>query len=116
LALSLSLQGLGIGLSMTPLSALGLSRVTPAQAGLAAGIIATAQWVGNSLGVALIGLLFFARVDAATPASYQTAFDSGLLYLLATILVFILVAHRAIDSQAHEDETPSAPRRKCTKS
>ncbi len=60
LAPGLALVGFGIGAVLVPLSAAVLAGVDPAQAGAAAGVLSTAQQVGGALGVAVIGLVFFA--------------------------------------------------------
>jgi EmrB/QacA subfamily drug resistance transporter len=55
----LLLCGAGIGLSFTPLTAIVLARVEPERAGAATGAMSTTQQVGNSIGVAVTGVVFF---------------------------------------------------------
>lgn len=69
LAAVLLVQGAGIGLTMAPLAAQVLGCAPAAHAGLASGLYATVQWVGNSLGIALVGL----------PLHAATAADSGIV-------------------------------------
>ncbi|WP_328633530.1 MFS transporter [Streptomyces sp. NBC_00356] len=57
---ALLLNGLGNGLLMPPIIGAALSRVTPGTAGAASGMLNTAQQAASSLGVALLGMLFFA--------------------------------------------------------
>lgn len=45
---------------MPPIIGAALSRVTPGTAGAASGMLNTAQQAASSLGVALLGMLFFA--------------------------------------------------------
>lgn len=52
-------DGAGIGLVMAPLTATVLSGLTPQHAGSAAGMLSSTQQVGNALGVALIGIVFY---------------------------------------------------------
>jgi MFS family permease len=59
LAPGLALVGAGMGLCMTPLVSVVLSGVDPEHTGSAAGTLSTVQQVGNALGVAVIGVLFF---------------------------------------------------------
>lgn len=59
LAPGLLLIGAGMGLCMTPLVSVVMSAVQNEHAGAASGTLSTIQQVGNSLGVALIGVLFF---------------------------------------------------------
>ena len=55
----LLLLGAGQGLCITPLTTTVLSHADPATAGSVSGALSTAQQVGNSIGVAVTGLLFF---------------------------------------------------------
>jgi EmrB/QacA subfamily drug resistance transporter len=60
LAPGLALIGAGMGFCMTPLVSVVMSGVGAEHAGAAAGTLSTIQQVGNALGVALVGVLFFA--------------------------------------------------------
>ncbi|MEA2124530.1 MAG: hypothetical protein QOI80_1312 [Solirubrobacteraceae bacterium] len=59
----LLLVGLGMGLCIPALMGLLLAEVEPAQAGSAGGVLSTVQNVGNALGVAITGVVFFGAVD-----------------------------------------------------
>jgi EmrB/QacA subfamily drug resistance transporter len=71
----LVVAGMGFGLVVAPVTDLVLSAVPREDAGSASGIFSTAQQLGMALGVALIGVLFFAQlagnaghaVDQTTP-------------------------------------------------
>ncbi|NEB80093.1 MFS transporter [Streptomyces sp. SID14478] len=56
---ALALNGLGNGLLMPALIGAALTRVTPTQAGAASGLLNTANQAASSLGVALLGIMFF---------------------------------------------------------
>jgi EmrB/QacA subfamily drug resistance transporter len=60
----LLLAGAGMGLVLTPLTTTVLSSLPVEQAGAASGALTTMQNVGNALGVALIGVVFFDTVHA----------------------------------------------------
>jgi EmrB/QacA subfamily drug resistance transporter len=60
LAPGLAVVGFGIGAVLVPLSATVLAGVDPRRAGAASGVLATAQQVGGALGVAVVGMVFFA--------------------------------------------------------
>ncbi len=55
---SFSLMGLGIGLTMSPMSTAAMNSVTPDKAGAASGILSMFRMVGGTFGVAAIGALF----------------------------------------------------------
>jgi len=88
----LLLDGCGMGLSFAPLTATVLARVPAASAGSAGGMLTTGLQVGNALGVALIGLVFY-RVLADTPGpdAVPAAFRACLWFVLAATALFALV-------------------------
>jgi len=79
----LLLLGAGQGLCITPLTTTVLSHADPATAGSVSGALSTAQQVGNSVGVAVTGLLFF----GALGHGYSLAFERSVLQMGALLLV-----------------------------
>jgi EmrB/QacA subfamily drug resistance transporter len=53
-----SIMGLGMGLTMSPMSTAGMNAVTPEKAGAASGILSMFRMIGGTFGVAAIGALF----------------------------------------------------------
>jgi EmrB/QacA subfamily drug resistance transporter len=53
-----SLMGLGIGLTMSPMSTAAMNSVHEAKAGVASGILSMSRMVGGTFGVAALGALF----------------------------------------------------------
>jgi len=97
----LTVQGIGAGLVVTPLFGAILSRIRPEETGTAAGVLSTAQQLGGSIGVAVIGVLFFDTlgVGVAGVARYAHAFAIAVCFNTATavagaVLVFFLVRSR----------------------
>lgn len=94
----LTVVGFGQGFVMTPLVNLVLGFVDEAQAGMASGIISTAQQIGAASGVALSGILFSGALVTDVGAISQTgryvnAFVSGMLYnLVAAGMVCLLLS------------------------
>lgn len=60
---SFLLIGAGIGLSMSPLSAVAMGAVSPSQAGLASGVLGMTRQLGGVFGVALLGAIFANRAQ-----------------------------------------------------
>ena len=79
----LLLLGAGQGLCITPLTTTVLSHADPATAGSVSGALSTAQQVGNSVGVAVTGVLFF----GALSHGYGLAFERSVLQMGALLLV-----------------------------
>ena len=53
-----SIMGLGMGLTMSPMSTAAMNSVAPEKAGVASGILSMSRMVGGTFGVAVIGALF----------------------------------------------------------
>ena len=89
-ALALLLDGAGMGMVMGPSVQLVLAKVSPEHAGAAAGVLAAAQQVGNAIGVALIGVVFFGALHHGVPQ----AFRLGLIGLVALSAVVVALVQR----------------------
>jgi EmrB/QacA subfamily drug resistance transporter len=95
---TLMLQSVGGGLLITPLLNTVLSRIAPQTAGMASGVLSTAQQVGGALGVAVIGVVFFnafdpvadGRVEAAGYAFAMSSLATFVIAVLAAVVVFLL--------------------------
>ncbi|MBO0875295.1 MAG: MFS transporter, partial [Pseudonocardia sp.] len=83
----LMVLGAGMGLFQSPLLGAVLARVGPKHVGTASGLLATAQQAGGAIGVALIGLLYFAALPAgpAGLAARAYAFATALLLNAAAV-------------------------------
>lgn len=99
LAWPLFLGGLGLGLAAPPLIDIIISAVDEHRAGSAAGVLTTFSQIGNALGVAVLGTVFFATLDDAAGADVVTAHADALsaalpwqigAYVLAALLMFAL--------------------------
>ena len=88
---SMVLLGTGAGLAFPSLMTLAMSGATPADAGLASGLVNTTAQVGGALGLALLATLASTRTDArvADGASAAAALTAGyhLAFLVAAGLV-----------------------------
>jgi predicted MFS family arabinose efflux permease len=82
----LLLTGAGMGLVLTPLTTTVLVSLPAERAGAASGALSTMQNVGNALGVALIGVVFFDAVHAG----YAHAFVRSTLVLAGFGLLLAL--------------------------
>ncbi|MFE0465423.1 MFS transporter [Kitasatospora sp. NPDC058965] len=87
LAPGLFVDGLGMGLVIAPLTTVVLAGVRPQQVGSAAGVLSTVQQVGNALGIALLGNLFY----GAAGHGFDHAFGISLLVLVALELLLALL-------------------------
>ncbi len=89
--LPLAVMGFGNALVATPLPGFIIAVVGKDAVGAASGAISTAQQLGAALGVALIGIVFFA---VGQGSGYTPAFASSLLYYILPVCLvqFFLVA------------------------
>lgn len=90
LPLGLGLYGIGRGCVTGPLFNAVLGSVPATEAGAASGVLSTTQQLGNSVGVAVIGLVLFSVLPAqAQPADYLPAFE---LACAVNLLLMIVAA------------------------
>ena len=76
----LALSGFGMGITLTALIDGAMSEVDPASAGEVSGVLSTVQQVGNALGVALVGMVFF----GALSGGYAHALAWSLVLLIGS--------------------------------
>jgi EmrB/QacA subfamily drug resistance transporter len=80
---SFSLMGLGMGLTMSPMSTAAMNSVSPDKAGAASGILSMFRMVGGTFGVAAIGALFQSLAhDRATQAAQAAGVPSSMQHEL----------------------------------
>ena len=90
LAPGLVLAGVGMGVALTSLIGAAMTGVEPATVGAVSGVLSTVQQVGNTLGVAVVGMVFFGGVSAG----YDVAMAHSLLVLAGTTTAVALLAGR----------------------
>ncbi|MFC7264505.1 MFS transporter [Streptomyces lutosisoli] len=90
----LLLIGVGVGLSFMPLNATILAGIEPREAGAASGLLQTLQWLGGTLGLAILVTVFGTATRHAhgSPSDILTygaarAFGIGSLIALTALLV-----------------------------
>jgi EmrB/QacA subfamily drug resistance transporter len=92
--------GAGGGLTLPAVTALGMTDVTDADAGVISGLFNTSQQVGGALGLALLTSLAAWRTGSGTSAQaltsgYQLAFTAGAVLGAASIVVAAVVLRPA---------------------
>ncbi len=90
-AIPLLVAGIGSGLVISPNQTITLSEVPPEGGGSAAGVLQTGQRIGNAVGVAAVGAVFFAAVTASH-GDWASAFRRGVLVVTVLVLVALCVA------------------------
>ncbi|MGW2647464.1 MFS transporter [Streptomyces sp. NPDC001393] len=84
--------GFGMGFVVAPLASLVLEGVTPHHAAAASGVFSTAQEMGNAIGIAVIGVVFFGVAGhRVTAHSYAHALGAGLLVQAGICVVVALL-------------------------
>ena len=81
---ALAVDGIGMGLLTAPLVATVVGGMDPRHAGAASGVLSTAQQVGNTIGVAGIGAIFYSGVGPS--GDYAGAFELALVAVAAVCL------------------------------
>jgi EmrB/QacA subfamily drug resistance transporter len=81
---ALAVDGIGMGLLTAPLVATVVGGMDPRHAGAASGVLSTAQQVGNTIGVAAIGAIFYGAIGPQ--GDYAGAFELSLVAVAAVCL------------------------------
>jgi len=71
-----------------------MSGMKPEHAGSTSGVLATAQNVGNAIGVAVIGVLFFGAVDSGIGGAFQLC-----EIVLAGVLLVVVALTRLLTTE-----------------
>src|SRR6185369_5063472 len=75
LAPGLLLAGAGMGLCITALTGIVLGSVDPRTAGAVSALLSTVQQVGNAIGVAVIGVVFFGAVGSGVGPAFGLSLE-----------------------------------------
>jgi EmrB/QacA subfamily drug resistance transporter len=85
--------GAGMGMVTAPLSATVMSGVEPRYAGAASGVLSTGQNIGNALGVAVLGVVFYGALGSVkAPAAFPHAMSASSWWLAAIGVAVAAVA------------------------
>ncbi|WP_051852630.1 MFS transporter [Streptomyces aureocirculatus] len=84
--------GLGLGLVLGPLLNFVLDRVRHDDSGVASGALSTAQQIGSSLGVAVIGLAFFRGFHGDLASLDYPALRTDMMFGLAVVVTAFALA------------------------
>ncbi len=98
---ALIIDGAGMGMAIAPLTSTVLTKVAPRHAGAGSGVLATAQQIGNPVGVALVGILFYST------NSRPLGLERAMLYLIAVSLAVAGLAQ--LLRQPHARAAPAPP-------
>jgi MFS family permease len=82
----LAVSGLGMGVALASLVGAVMGSVEPRSAGTVSGTSSTLQQLGNALGVALVGIVYFGLLGHGV----AEAFGGSLLYLVGTTVAVAL--------------------------
>jgi EmrB/QacA subfamily drug resistance transporter len=96
LAVPLFLIGLGNGFGLSPLIGIVLAGVKFEDAGQASGVLSTAIQIGNTVGVAAYGLLFFGLLHLSSAGTVTARYVSSLewtlvFFAISSVIVSVLV-------------------------
>ena len=99
------LLGIGIAMTMSPMTSAAMNAVAVEKAGIASGVLSMFRMVGGSLGVAVTGAIFQGSVGdpaTATPAEFVDALGQAMAVSAAVALFGALVGAVAIRAQKRE--------------
>jgi MFS family permease len=90
----LLLVGAGMGLVLAPLATTILETLQPERAGAASAMLTTFQNVGNAIGVAITGVLFFGALHAGYARAFEVAVGELAVLLLGVAALSRLLPRR----------------------
>jgi len=94
------LLGIGIALTMSPMTSAAMNAVAVEKAGIASGVLSMFRMVGGSLGVAVTGAIFQASAghdfETATPQSFVDGLSDAMMVSAALTAVGAVIAASAI--------------------
>lgn len=101
-------MNLGMGLAVPTLIHLAVREVPSSEAGTAAGMFSTAQQVGNGLGIAILGTIFFSALGGRSgPIAYGQAFSLTMGVQLGLVLLSTAILLRSsMKSRARRARSP----------
>ena len=102
------LLGIGIAMTMSPMTSAAMNAVPVQKAGIASGVLSMFRMVGGSLGVAVTGAIFQARVgtsfETASPQQFVDALGFAMTVCAAVALIGALVGAVAIRAKKNNGE------------
>lgn len=106
----LAVVGVGVGLTTPVLVSAAVESVPPRQAGMAGGAVNTFRQLGMTLGIALFGAVFSARLRAAPSvrAGYAAGIDRVALWAAVAALVGAVVVLATVRRAGHAEPDPMA--------
>lgn len=100
----LVLVGAGMGLCITPLTSVVLARVRAENAGSVSGALSTMQQIGNSIGVAVTGVIFFGAVSHGSAHAFALS-----VIELGCVLLAVAALSRLLPGPARRQQGYSRP-------
>ena len=120
LLLPFVLMGIGIALTMSPMSTAAMNAVTQNKAGIASGILQMSRMIGGSVGVAATGAIFQAQMGGFDPSAlaaggasaridFVGALGSAMGVSAAIVVVGALIAVATIRGSGRRDQAGDQP-------
>jgi EmrB/QacA subfamily drug resistance transporter len=106
------LMGIGVALTMSPMSTAAMNAVPVAKAGIASGVLSMARMIGGTFGVAAIGALFQSEAGSAVTAArgpFVEALSHAMRLSTAVAALGVLIALFLIESRRSHLPEPAEP-------
>ncbi|MEJ7797458.1 MAG: MFS transporter [Solirubrobacteraceae bacterium] len=100
------LMGIGIGLTMSPMSTAAMNAVDRTKAGVAGGVLSMSRMVGGTLGIAVLGAFIG---NSSEPQAYVSSLGDGLLVGAIVAAVGAIVAWTLISPDVAGAPVPATP-------
>jgi EmrB/QacA subfamily drug resistance transporter len=101
-----TLLGIGIALTMSPMTSAAMNAVPVEKAGIASGVLSMFRMVGGSLGIAVTGAIFQGAVggsfETASPAEFVHALGQAMTVSAVVAVIGVIIAVVAIRAKHKE--------------
>ncbi|HET7054466.1 MAG TPA: MFS transporter [Solirubrobacterales bacterium] len=106
------LLGIGIALTMSPMTSAAMNAVSVQKAGIASGVLSMFRMVGGSLGIAVSGAIFQAAAgssfETATPQQFVDGLSNAMWISAAVVAVGAVIAAVSINARPKEVSSEAA--------
>jgi EmrB/QacA subfamily drug resistance transporter len=106
------LLGIGIAMTMSPMTSAAMNAVAVEKAGIASGVLSMFRMVGGSLGVAVTGAIFQgvagSSFETAAPQQFVDGLSDAMMVSAVVALIGAVIAAATIRSRRHERPAATA--------
>jgi len=106
------LMGIGVAMTMSPMTSAAMNAVTVQKAGVASGVLSMCRMVGGSIGIAMTGAIFQSQAghsfEGATPQDFVDGLSLAMTVNALVVLAGVVVAIATIRAKGRPESVGAA--------